>query len=235
MAKILIAEDDGNLAKNICTILKSEHHAVEHAADGPAAIALLKAYTYDLIILDWQLPGKTGVEILQSLRTSGCKTPVLMLTGRDHIDDKEKGLDSGADDYLTKPCQPRELAARVRALIRRASPALDNVLQAGSLVLDPQKWSVTKGGQSLNLSKREFKLLEFLMRHPNQTFSAEAIVSRVWESESESTTESLRNHIMRLRSKLDSQGKPSAIRNVPGVGYAFIPDGHCSKDSRDES
>lgn len=219
MAKILIAEDDYNFAANVQDWLTIERHNVEVVHDGLDASTCLRTYSYDLVILDWNLPGKSGVEICQEFRTAGGKTPILMLTGRTSVNEKETGLDSGADDYLSKPCHARELAARVRALLRRSVHITDPVLKVGKLELDPIKWSVTNNGQSVTLRPMEFKLLEFFMKHPGQLFSPQAIFERVWDSSSEATEESIKSHVKQLRQKLDVEGQPSLIRTVRGMGY----------------
>ena len=218
MAKILVVEDDKNVAEQLKTLLSFEHHSVEAVHDGGEAASNLKAYNYDIIILDWDLPGKSGVDILKEFRSRGGRTPILMLTGKTSIDEKESGLDSGADDYLTKPFHMKEVAARVRALLRRPDPvATDNLLRAGDVCLDPVKYHVLRGDETMNLLPKEFALLEFLMRHPNQVFSSEALLNRVWPTDSEATDEALRSTMKRLRKKLDPDGL--LIKTVHGVGY----------------
>lgn len=218
MAKILLVEDNDDLANSVRTYLLFEHHTVEHINDGQKAADHLRAFQYDLILLDWNLPNKNGIDILKRFRELGGKTPVLMLTGHDTVDEKEAGLDSGADDYLTKPFQMKELGARVRALLRRpAAISSTNTLQAGKITIDTQKYRVTIDGQPITLVPREFQLLEFFMRHPNQVFSPEALLDRVWPSDSEASTEALRTALKRLRKKVDPEG--DLIRTVHGVGY----------------
>ncbi len=218
MAKILLVEDNEDLANSVRTFLMFEHHTVEHISDGQTASEHLRSFEYDLILLDWNLPRMDGIDILRRYRELGGKTPVLMLTGHDTVDEKERGLDTGADDYLTKPFQMKELGARVRALLRRpAQVSNSNLLVAGKITVDAQKYRVTVGGESINLVKTEFQLLEFFMRHPNQVFSAEALLNRVWPSDSEATTEALRTALKRLRKKVDPDG--DLLRTVHGVGY----------------
>lgn len=203
------------------SFLLMEHHTVETLSDGADAVQHLRIYPYDVIVLDWQLPGATGVEILKQFRAAGGKTPVIMLTGKDSINDKELGLDSGADDYLTKPFHMKELAARIRSLLRRAPQVADNVLCAGDLLLDPAKYRVTKNGGTIQLLPKEFAVLEFLMRHPNQVFTPEALLERVWKSDSEATSEALRTTMKRLRKKIEDPDGPQLIRTVHGVGYVL--------------
>ncbi len=218
MAKILIIEDNEDLANSVRTFLMFEHHTVEHINDGLTASDHLRSFQYDLILLDWNLPRMEGIDILRRFRELGGKTPVLMLTGHDDVDEKMRGLDTGADDYLTKPFQMKELGARVRALLRRpAAISNSNLLEAGNITIDTQKYRVTVNGEAMTLVPKEFQLLEFFMRHPNQVFSAEALLNRVWPSDSEATTEALRTALKRLRKKVDPDG--NLLRTVHGVGY----------------
>ena len=218
MAKILVVEDNEDLANSVRTYLMFEHHTVEHINDGQTASEHLRGFQYDLILLDWNLPRMEGIDILRRFRELGGKTPVLMLTGHDNVDEKERGLDTGADDYLTKPFQMKELGARVRALLRRpAAISNSNILEAGNITIDTQKYRVTVNSESITLVPREFQLLEFFMRHPNQVFSAEALLNRVWPSDSDATTEALRTALKRLRKKVDPDG--NLLRTVHGVGY----------------
>lgn len=219
MAKIIVVEDNVDVADQVRMVLTFEHHTVETLHDGKDASAALRAYDYDVIILDWELPGMNGVEILREYRSRGGNTPVLMLTGKDSVDEKEQGLDSGADDYLTKPFQMKELAARVRALLRRTGAVKENVLTAGALKLDPTRYRATLNEAPLTLVPKEFALLEFLMRHPNQVFTADALLNRVWPSDSESTQEALRTTMKRLRKKVDPDNL--LIKTVHGVGYVL--------------
>ncbi|MBX9687126.1 MAG: response regulator transcription factor [Candidatus Obscuribacterales bacterium] len=218
MAKILLVEDNEDLANNVRTYLLFEHHSVEHVNDGQRAFEQLRSFEYELVILDWNLPGMDGIDVLKRFRGLGGLTPVLMLTGNDTVEEKERGLDTGADDYLTKPFQMKELAARVRALLRRpASIVSSTVFQAGKISIDTQKYRATLSGEPVNLVPREFQLLEFFMRHPNQVFSAEALLNRVWPSDSEASPEALRTALKRLRKKVDPDGE--LLRTVHGVGY----------------
>lgn len=221
MPKILVVEDDHDLAEMVVSWLENERYTVEHAGDGRLAQDLLKISNYDVVVLDWDLPHVAGIEILKEFRSSGGQTPVIMLTGKSEIDDKERGLVSGADDYLTKPFAIRELGARVKALLRRPASLLNSNLTCGPLQLDPAKHRVTVSGQEVHLLPRDFALLEFLMRHKDEVFSAEALISRVWSSDSEASPEGLRTAIKRIRKKIDTGGDESAsmIENIPKIGY----------------
>ncbi|HEY9871647.1 MAG TPA: response regulator transcription factor [Candidatus Obscuribacterales bacterium] len=219
MAKILLIEDDPALGRMVKDWLTFEHHLVELSADGGEGWDRLQVYEYDLLIIDWDLPEKSGLEICREFRAQGGTTPILMLTGKRSISDKESGFDAGADDYLTKPFHTKELSARVRALIRRSERFLGNILKHKNLVLDPVARTVKRDGKDVDLLPKEFSLLEFLMRHPNQVFSAEALLSRVWSTDSDAGVDAITTCIKRLRKKIDVQGNPSVIRTVHGVGY----------------
>jgi DNA-binding response OmpR family regulator len=216
MSKILVAEDDETLASVVYDWLVHEHHTVEVVNNGLEALDRLRVYKYDLVVLDIGLPGATGLEIIREFRNRGGNCPVLFLTARGDVDDKEKGLDSGADDYLTKPFQPKELCARVRALLRRPPQFAGTQLNVAGMILEPGTLSVEINQQTVSLRPREFALLEFLMRHPNQAFSAEALLDRVWHSETDTTEETVRVTVKRLRTRL---GDGSPIATVHGAGY----------------
>src|SRR5687767_5196794 len=170
VAKILLVEDDMSLSERLAEWLEREHHLVELVADGTDAISFLEGYSYDVIILDWNLPGLSGLEICKHARSRGIATPILFLTGVTDIPDKAAALDTGADDYVTKPCHFQELSARVRALLRRPSVQTSNRLTVGELELDPEEHLVHNSGSSIQLLPKEFALLEFMLRHPGQVF-----------------------------------------------------------------
>ena len=221
MAKILVVEDDPDLASLVEDFLTEERHTVEVASNGLYAWEILQAALFDLIVLDWELPEMHGIELLKRFRAAGGKSPVIMLTGKADIADKEQGFETGADDYLAKPFNIKELALRVRALLRRAPTAISNQLTARDLILDPVKHRLTKDGKELRLLPRDFALLEFFMRHPDEIFSPDALLSRVWHQESEASQEGLRVAIRRVRKAVDSSDDiaQSIIENVPRVGY----------------
>lgn len=219
MAKILLVEDDLEVCEVVSDWLVGEHYTIDVVNSGTEAIERLRFDKYDVLIFDWQLPDLTGIEICKRFRSKGGTTPVLMLTGKSEITDKETGLDAGADDYLTKPFHPRELSARVRALLRRSGDLKQNTLICGEIELDPQGFRVTKNGQEVALLPKEFALLEFFLRHPNQVFSPEALLDRVWSAESEASPDTIRVHITKLRGKIDTEGQPSIIKTLHRQGY----------------
>lgn len=223
MAKIFLIEDDTEVSENVKDWLQNcENHIVEVADNGKDGLDQLRYYQYDLIILDWDLPNLSGLQICNEFRKNGGNTPILFLTGKREILNKEAGFDAGADDYLTKPFQVRELAMRVRALLRRPPSVFKgSQLQSRHIVLDPSSAKVTNNGAEVKLNAKEYALLEFFMRHPGQLFSAEALLDRVWKSSSESTTEAITTCIKRLRQKLDVEGQPSIITTLHGLGYRF--------------
>ncbi len=223
MSKILVVEDEKNIADTISDMLSFEGHVVEIVDNGGDALQLLKISEFELIVLDWGLPGKSGLEVLSLYRAAGGNAPVLMLTAKRQVEERECGLDSGADDYLTKPFHMRELAARVRALLRRPAALMDNVLQAGYLRLDRGTHSLTREGHPVRLLPREFDLLEFFMRHPNQIFSLNSLLNHIWRSDTDASPAAVRQCIKRLRKKIDVQDGQSLIESVHGVGYKFGP------------
>ncbi len=221
MAKVLVVEDDTDTGATIKDLLVLESHIVEVVADGAEAASRLKQYDYDLIVLDWELPDTTGVEVLREYRLQRGKTPVLMLTGRSDFADKETGLDTGADDYLTKPFHPREFGARVRALLRRPASVETESLELAGINVDTRTRMVKLEGKELDLRPKEYALLEFLMRHPNETFSPETLLKRIWSSESEATESTVYSFMSLLRKKLNEEGSPEVIKTVYGRGYRF--------------
>lgn len=218
MAKILFVEDDKNLALLLKEWLEDEQHAVDIVEDGAEALDRLRLYPCDVVILDWQLAGElSGVQVCEKYRASGGTLPVIMLTGRNTVSDKMQGLDAGADDYLAKPFEPEELSARLRALLRRPAIFKSDVLRVGELSLDRKLLSVKRGEQPIELLPKEFALLQFFMQYPGETFSAEAIIERVWPSESDASPDTVRVHLAKLRQKLGTAGE--MIKTVHRVGY----------------
>ncbi|HEY9714210.1 MAG TPA: response regulator transcription factor [Chroococcales cyanobacterium] len=225
MAKILVVEDDPNTQEMVSTWLSSERHVVECADDGHKALEFMRMVEYDLVLLDWDLPGISGVELLKNFRAAGKQTPVIMLTAKSKVEEKEDVLDGGADDYLTKPYSLKELSARIRVQLRKSSNQSTNELSARGIVIMPEQFRAMKDGAELKLLPKEFSLLEFFMRNPNRVFSAEAIISRVWPAETEVSANAFHSALKRLRQKLEekSDQKP-IVETIHGAGYRFNSD-----------
>lgn len=222
MAKILVVDDDVNLGDTVREILGHVGHLVDFASSGVEAEAIIFVSTYDLMIFDWEMPQLSGVDLLKRLRTQGVQTPVLMLTGRSGIDDKELGFDCGADDYLTKPFDSRELISRTKALLRRPAVIEAPEIRVGDIVLDSKAKRVLRAGAEITLTKQEYLLLELLMRNKDEVLSVEAIMSRAWSGWSDCSPDSVRVHITHLRKKLGTNnGGESPIRTVHRQGYLF--------------
>jgi len=219
MAKILIVEDERDLSGLVKNWLARDNHLVEQVEDGLEALERMELSRYDIIILDIMLPGMSGMEVCRRYRQKSGSTPILMLTAKNAVEDKEAGLDAGADDYLTKPFHLKELAARVRALLRRGITRPGNVLRIKDVEIDTNECRVTKGKVEIHLLPKEYRLLEFFARHPNHVFSAEELLASVWESDTSALLNTVRGHIKRLRKKLDSPDEPSIISTVYGMGY----------------
>jgi two-component system response regulator RegX3 len=218
MTKILVVEDQKNFRDLVNDWLESEGFTVDCADTGPAALLHLKQSVYDLIVLDLNLPGLSGIDVCRTFRQRGGSTPIIMLTVNQTIDDKELGFDAGADDYLTKPFHMRELSARIKAVLKRVGEPQDALLSAGPITLNAEEHIVTSHGETVKLLPKEFALLEFLMRHPNQVFNSDALMQRVWPSSSTASPDTVRSHITRLRQKLRVDDD-SLIVTVHAVGY----------------
>jgi DNA-binding response OmpR family regulator len=217
--KVLIAEDDPILAKMLQEWLVKEKYVVELASDGARAMDILFVGDFDAIIMDWDLPSKSGIEVITSYRASGGKAPVLMLTAKDQIQEKEIGFSAGSDDYLTKPFHPKEFELRLKALLRRSNAERSDTLGLGALSLDPAARRVTVGGQAIDLMPIEFRLLEFFLRHAGSVFSVEALMERVWTTDESCSVDSVRMCIARLRAHLKKHAGCPAITTVHGFGY----------------
>lgn len=219
MAKVLLVEDDAELSEVLLHTLSNRGFTVQAARCGKDALDLLLVNTYDVIVLDWMMPGLSGVDVCKRLRSAGDKTPILMLTARSSADDTEFGLDAGADDYLAKPFENKVLAARLRALLRRPTMCSEPVLTVKNISFDPSTGVTSRDGQELHLRPMVSKLLEFFLRHPNQFFSADALMQRVWHDDSMASPETVRAHIKLLRKALDTPGEGSIIDTERHRGY----------------
>lgn len=219
--KILVVEDNEDLLKSIVRFLKKEGYSVDESTNGDEGLDLALENHYDCIVLDVMLPGVDGFEFVQTLRESQIETPVLMLTALDAVDDKVKGLSSGADDYLTKPFDFRELLARIKSLIRRSNLTKGEEIVFKDLVLNSRTRQVKVKDEIIKLSKREFDLLELFLRNPEATFSRDELIERVWENEKEIRSNVVDVYVLYLRNKLKSYGYDKYVETVPGLGYRF--------------
>jgi len=218
---VLIVEDEKKMAELLKKGLEEENHSVTLAHDGRDALEMAQALDYDAIVLDLMLPGIDGFEVARRLRKGGNKTPILVLTARDTVPDVVKGLDIGADDYMTKPFSFEEFLARLRAISRRASAPRPTLLQVGDLVLDPASHEVRRGGEEISLSRTEFRLLEFLMRRAGRVVPRNMIVHAVWDSNEDIEENTLDAFISLLRNKVDRDRKVKLIQTVRGTGYSI--------------
>jgi DNA-binding response OmpR family regulator len=220
---ILVIEDEAKVAKAIQEGLESEKYMVTVAENGEDGYFLATTQAFDLILLDLMLPGRSGIEILTALRKQKCQTPVLILTARDAVEDRVEGLDTGADDYVVKPFAFPELLARIRALTRRGRPEQALRLKLADLELDCVTRKVTRSGQEIDLTAKEFDLLEYLLRHQKHVVSREMLARDVWKVKSRATP--LDNvidvHITRLRQKVDAPFKKKLLKTIRGVGFVL--------------
>jgi two-component system response regulator MprA len=223
--RILVVDDEPAVRHALARALALEHYEVAQAGDGRAALEELGARTYDAVILDVSMPYVDGLEVCRRLRRSGDRTPVLMLTAREGIDDRVAGLDAGADDYLVKPFALRELTARMRALLRRTGEDEQEreLLTFEDLRLDPGAHESFRGARELGLTRTEFLLLELFMRHPRQVLTRSVIFEAVWGYDFGATSNALGVYIGYLRRKTEGHGEPRLLFTVRGVGYALRP------------
>lgn len=219
--RILLIEDDASVAGFIMKGLREERYAVDVASDGEEGLMMAVATAYDLIILDVMLPKLDGLTVCRRLRANGNASPLLLLTARDAVDDRVSGLDTGADDYLTKPFAFAELLARVRALLRRGGARQLSRLKIADLELDPVSHRVWRFEKEIALTNKEYALLEFLMRNENRVLTRTAIIEHVWDIHYDSMTNIVDVHIRSLRAKMDRDFSPQLIHTVRGVGYVL--------------
>ena len=224
--KLLLVEDDPALAELLDYRFANEGYAVRATADGDEALLLAREATPDIVILDWMIEGTSGIEVCRRLRRdkATAHVPIIMLTAREAEDDRIRGLEVGADDYVTKPFSPRELLARVAAVMRRIRPALaGEVIESGDIALNPVAHKVTRQGKELHIGPTEYRLLQFFMESPGRVFSRSQLLDGVWGTESEIELRTVDVHIRRLRKALDVPGTKDPIRTVRSAGYAFEP------------
>jgi DNA-binding response OmpR family regulator len=218
--RVLVIEDESTIADYLVRGLREEGFLVEHAADGVAAGHALRGGGWDLVVLDWWLPGLDGLSVLRQFRQRDRQTPVLFLTARDQVANRIQGLDGGADDYLCKPFDFEELLARIRALLRRRDGGLGSLLAYGDVVVDMAAQRAERAGRALDLTAKELALLIYLMRHPGHVLSRVRIYEHVWGDRTEAPSKTLEVHVMELRRKLEAFG-PRLIHTLRGRGYVF--------------
>jgi DNA-binding response OmpR family regulator len=218
-----LVEDERTVAEALREGLEIDSYSVEIAHTGEEGFFRLNSEPFDLVILDVMLPGRTGIEILSTARSKGLRTPVLLLTAKDAVEDRVRGLDAGADDYLIKPFAFSELSARVRALLRRGNAASPTILRFNDLSMDLIGRSVTRNSQSIDLTAKEFELLEYLLIHPGEVVSRAMIAQQVWKEMARHTPldNAIDVHMVRLRRKIDDGFSPKLLHTVRGVGFVL--------------
>jgi DNA-binding response OmpR family regulator len=219
--RLLLAEDERRVRAFVARGLSEEGFQVREAGDGAEALGLLEAEQFDLLLLDWMLPRRSGLEVLRTLRARSDVTPIIMLTARDAVSDRTLALNEGADDYLVKPFAFEELLARVRAVLRRASGRASGILSCADLTLDPATRKVVRQGKEIRLTAREFALLQFLLEHAGEVVSRSRIVEAVWEHDFETFSNVVEVYIRYLRAKIDEPFPRKLIQTVRGVGYSL--------------
>jgi DNA-binding response OmpR family regulator len=225
--RILVIEDDPKIASFIRRGLMQEHYAVDTAGDGSEGASLAEDPAYDLVIVDLMLPKITGIQVIHRIRQKQPRLPILVLTARDSVKDIVAALDAGADDYLKKPFDFAELTARLRALLRRGDSTVTEY-RVADLVLDPASRTVTRAGRKINLSAKEFALLEFLLHHARQTVTRTSIIEHVWDMHFDTFTNVVDVYVNYLRNKVDKHFSPRLIHTVRGVGYVLTDDQNAS-------
>lgn len=223
--RVLLIEDNRRLSDSLRITLEEDGYAVDAAYDGLDGEEMGLVPSYDILILDIMLPGKDGLEVCRELRDRHITTPILMLTARDALDDRVLGLDSGADDYLVKPFEVDELRARIRALLRRDSSSKSGVLQVADLVLDPAAHTVQRAGRPIELTAKEFSLLEYFLRHPNHLVTREKVEEHLWSYDHVIASNVVDVYVRRLRTKIDDPSEVKLFETLRGAGYRLrIPE-----------
>ncbi len=220
LTMLLLAEDDPKIGRYLVKFLQQDGYNVDYAANGAEALDYVKMNVYELVILDWMMPEKDGISVCRELRKNGYDGGILMLTARDTLENKVEGLEAGADDYLVKPFEYRELLARVKALARRSRKTLaEDILRIGPFAVDRATMTVSKDGCHLNLSKREYQIFQFLLENHGRVVPRETLLDRIWGIDGEVTANNLDAHIRLLRKKVETKGEQKHILNVRGMGY----------------
>ncbi len=219
--RVLIADDEVEIAKALKVILEKNKYSVDIVHDGMTACDYIEDITYDVIVLDIMMPGLDGYGVLKKIRGKGLSTPVLFLTAKSEVEDRVKGLDLGADDYLPKPFAASELLARVRALSRRSETFASSVLKIGNTSLDLSTYELSFGDSSVRLNNKEYQLMELFMRYPKQVFSAERLMERIWDLDSQADIDVVWTYIGFLRKKLKELDADIEIKTIRGAGYSL--------------
>lgn len=219
--RLLFAEDDRDISKAVKTLLERSGYSVDVVFNGQDAIDYIESGEYDGVILDWMMPKRSGIEVLTQMRAKGFSAPVLILTARDSVDDRVKGLDTGADDYLPKPFAASELLARIRAMLRRKEDYKHDVIRFADIELDKSAMSITCNEKSVRLNNKAFQLMEMLVEHPGAVLSIDQIMERIWGWDSDSEVNVVWVNISFLRKKLTELGAHAKIKAVRGVGYSL--------------
>ena len=223
--RILVIEDDAEAAQYLAKGLRESGHVVDHAEDGPRGLSLAVSGPYDALIVDRMLPGLDGLAVIEALRKSGSRTPVLILSARSRVDDRVDGLRAGGDDYLAKPFAFSELLARLEALVRRSQPATaETRLRVADLELDLLARTVSRDGRDIDLKPREFRILEYLMRHAGQVVTRTMLLENVWDFHFDPQTNVVDVHMSRLRQKIDGENDRPMLQTVRGAGYRLRSD-----------
>ncbi|HEX3828774.1 MAG TPA: response regulator transcription factor [Sporichthyaceae bacterium] len=225
--RVLVVEDSAAMASVIQRGLQEEGFAVDVAADGTEGLWMALEWDYDVVVLDAMLPGLDGFEVCRRMRAGRRWTPVLMLTARTSVDDRVSGLNAGADDYLVKPFALRELVARLQALLRRGATSRPTVLECGDLTLDPVSRVVSRAGTELDLTAKEFAILELFMRHPGEVLTRTRILEHVWDMAFDPSSNIVDQYIGYLRRKIDKPFGRDTLKTLRGAGYRLDPDGTC--------
>lgn len=219
--KLLYVEDEAALSEAVVDVLTYHNYLVDAVYDGEEALAYARVETYDVIILDIMLPKRSGLEVLEELRREGCRTPILLLTAKSDVEDRIRGLDMGADDYLAKPFAMGELLARIRAMLRRREAYVPDLLRCGDLVLDQRSYALCCGEESVILPKREYLLMEIFMRNQGMYFSTETLFEKVWGYETEADISTVWVYISYLRKRLAALDAHVELKVKRGVGYSL--------------
>jgi DNA-binding response OmpR family regulator len=217
--RVLVIEDEHKINRTVCQALREEAYAVDAAFDGEQGEEMALVNTYDLIVLDLMLPKKNGIAVCRGLREQGMTTPILMLTARDTLEDRVQGLDSGADDYVVKPFFMDELLARARALLRRDTTVKSTKLQLADLQVDTSSHRVSRNGAPIELTSKEYAMLEYFIRNPDQVLTRTMISEHVWDDEFDSLSNIIDVYIRRLRRKIDEGYQPRLLHTIRGSGY----------------